>query len=250
MVEDDEDGGTGSNNVIISAEQHSNGAYSLKFAADEEDNALLYDIYKLITRGATPFSISQDIYIDGFDEVDGSDLGFVTVDIQGDNRIPTSAFNFEYDGTIDVLSAYNTIEDEYDFEPVGIFEDQTWYHIKTTFNLTAGTVQYYVNDALVFTATLPAGQIVDAISYQFDEYATSFYADNVVISTNVVSVAATNNAIVNGVTITDLNGRIVKTVAFKGMAEAQVNIAELSAGIYMMNIASDKGTVTKKIIKQ
>lgn len=111
-------------------------------------------------------------------------------------------------------------------------------------------MQYYVNDALVFTATLPAGQIVDAISYQFDAYATSFYADNVVISTNVVSVAATNNAIVNGVTITDLNGRIVKTAAFKGMAEAQVNIAELSVGIYMMNIASDKGTVTKKIIKQ
>ena len=250
MVEDDEDGGTGAINVIISAEQHSNGAYYLKFAADEEDNALLYDIYKHITPGATTFSISQDIYIDGLDEVDGSDLGFVTVDIQGDNRIPTSAFNFEYDGTIDVLSAYNAIEDEYDFESVGTFEDQTWYHLKTIFNLTAGTVQYYLNDALVFTATLPAGQIVDAISYQFDANATSFYADNVVISTNVVSVAATNNAIVNGVTITDLNGRIVKTAAFKGMAEAQINIAELSAGVYMMNIVSHKGTVTKKIIKQ
>lgn len=270
-VEDDEDGGTGSNNVIISAEQHSNGAYSLKFAADEEDNALLYDIYKLVTPGATTFSISQDIYIDGLDVESGSDLGFATVDIQGDNRIPTSAFSFVYDGTIEVLSAYNPIEDEYDSEQVGTFEDQTWYHIKSTFNLTAGTVQYYLNNALVFTATLPAGQMVDAISYQFDAYATSFYADNVVISTdvagidkvvaakfsvfpnpatNVVSVATTNNAIVNNITVTDLNGRIVTTANFNGVTEAQINIAQLSAGIYMMNITSDKGTAIKKIVKQ
>jgi len=270
-VEDDDDGGRGTNNVIISTTHHSNGANSLKFVADEEDNALLYDVYKLVTPGGTLFSITQDVFIDGIDDADGSDLGIVTVNIQGADRIPTSAFNFKYDGTIDVLSAYNAIEDEYDFENVGTFQDQTWYHIKTTFNLTAGTVKYYLNDELVYTATLPSGQTVNAIAYEFDDYTTSFYIDNIVFNTDIagmgkadaakfsvfpnpatnnVTITSTNNAIVNGVTITDLNGRMVKTVTLNGVTDARVNIAELSAGIYMMNIASDKGTVTKKIVKQ
>ena len=270
-VEDDEDGGTGPNNIVISTSQHSDGANSLKFVADEEDNTLLYDVYKFITPGSTTFSITQDVFIDGIDETDGSDLGFVTVDIQGENTIPNSAFSFEYDGTISVLSNYDAIEDEYYFEQVGTFQDQIWYHIKTTFNLTAGTVKYYLNNQLVYTATLPAGQGVDAIAYKFDDYTTSFYADNIIISTDVagidkvdaakfsvfpnpatnnVTIATTNNAIVNGITITDLNGRTVKTFTLNAGANANVNIAELSAGVYMMNIASDKGTVTKKIVKQ
>ncbi|WP_407934909.1 T9SS type A sorting domain-containing protein, partial [Flavobacterium lindanitolerans] len=32
-------------------------------------------------------------------------------------------------------------------------------------------------------------------------------------------------------------------------SSAQVNISDLSAGVYMMNINSDQGSVTKKIIK-
>jgi hypothetical protein len=49
---------------------------------------------------------------------------------------------------------------------------------------------------------------------------------------------------------TDVNGRIVKNVKFDGVSETQISVSELSSGIYMMKIVSDKGTTTKKVIKE
>ena len=54
----------------------------------------------------------------------------------------------------------------------------------------------------------------------------------------------------NSVSICDLNGRTILTKQFSGASDAQIDIAGLSAGMYIMTASSDKGTVTKKIIKQ
>jgi len=67
-------------------------------------------------------------------------------------------------------------------------------------------------------------------------------------TSNVVNVSA-NKALVSGVNFADLNGRVVKTAKFDGVAEAQVNISDLASGVYMMSISSDKGTTVKKIVK-
>ena len=40
-----------------------------------------------------------------------------------------------------------------------------------------------------------------------------------------------------------------KTFAYFKTEIDQVNISDLSSGVYMMNITSEKGSVTKKIIK-
>jgi hypothetical protein len=57
------------------------------------------------------------------------------------------------------------------------------------------------------------------------------------------------NVLVNAISITDLNGRVVKQNSFTDVTNVQVNISDLSSGVYMMNITTDKGSVTKKIIK-
>lgn len=54
----------------------------------------------------------------------------------------------------------------------------------------------------------------------------------------------------NGIQIVDLNGRTVKSVNFNSVSEATVNVSDLTAGIYMMNIATEKGTSTQKIVKK
>ena len=51
------------------------------------------------------------------------------------------------------------------------------------------------------------------------------------------------------VTITDLNGRVVKTVVL-GVNEAQINISDLSQGVYLLNATSNGATVTEKIVKK
>jgi hypothetical protein len=66
---------------------------------------------------------------------------------------------------------------------------------------------------------------------------------------NVVTIANADNVLVNAVSVTDMNGRVVKTAAFDGVAQATVNVSDLANGVYMMTISSDKGSVTKKIVK-
>ena len=64
-----------------------------------------------------------------------------------------------------------------------------------------------------------------------------------------ITVSNSENIFVNAISITDLNGRVVKQNSFSNLSNVQVNISDLSSGVYMINISSDKGSVTKKIIK-
>ena len=68
-------------------------------------------------------------------------------------------------------------------------------------------------------------------------------------ATNVINVNNKDNAPISSITFSDLNGRIVKQNAFNNESQVQMNISELSSGVYMMNITSKEGTTTKKIVK-
>lgn len=63
---------------------------------------------------------------------------------------------------------------------------------------------------------------------------------------NVVAVKNTKDIPVQSIHITDINGR---TVQFAHAAPNVINISQLAPGIYIMNIACEGGTITKKIIK-
>ncbi|MHA3789367.1 T9SS type A sorting domain-containing protein [Flavobacterium hauense] len=66
---------------------------------------------------------------------------------------------------------------------------------------------------------------------------------------NVVTIDNNQNIQISAISIVDINGRTVKSAQYDGVSNAQINISELSSGIYMMNIASDQGMTTKKIVK-
>jgi len=66
---------------------------------------------------------------------------------------------------------------------------------------------------------------------------------------DIVNISNDANYSLQSVNITDLNGRTVKSIKLNGEASAQVNISDLSSGIYMMNISSDQGSIIKKIVK-
>lgn len=69
-------------------------------------------------------------------------------------------------------------------------------------------------------------------------------------ASNVVKVSNNQGVQINQITITDLNGRTVKSQSFNNVADAEMNIADLSSGVYMMDIASKEGSVLKKIVKE
>jgi hypothetical protein len=65
---------------------------------------------------------------------------------------------------------------------------------------------------------------------------------------DVVNVSNSSNAIISTIEMTDLNGRVVKNVTLNA-TEGQINISDLSTGVYMMNVTSDQGSSIKKVVK-
>jgi len=66
---------------------------------------------------------------------------------------------------------------------------------------------------------------------------------------SIVNVTNANNALVTAISVADINGRTVKSSKFEGIATAQINVSDLASGVYMMTVTSDKGNITKKIVK-
>ena len=55
---------------------------------------------------------------------------------------------------------------------------------------------------------------------------------------------------ISTVQVVDLNGRQVISKSFNNVIDAQINVSDLSAGMYLVNITSGETTVTQKFLKQ
>lgn len=64
---------------------------------------------------------------------------------------------------------------------------------------------------------------------------------------DIVNINST--AVIDNITIMDMNGRVVKNITL-GVKEGQINITDLSEGVYILNAVSGSKSQTIKIIKQ
>lgn len=125
----------------------------------------------------------------------------------------------------------------------------TWINIdgigKTSLSFLSETVGFAggfstagVGGAYKFTNNLGTAK--------FDENSFTAYPNPV---NDLVTVTNKDNANFNAISITDINGRTVKTVKADNVSELQVNVSELNSGIYFLNISSENGKAVKKFIK-
>lgn len=66
---------------------------------------------------------------------------------------------------------------------------------------------------------------------------------------DVVTISNNDNVLVSEVTINDINGRIIKTLKVNNISEVQMNVSDLTSGVYFMNIITDSGKAVKKFVK-
>ncbi|HMI07541.1 MAG TPA: T9SS type A sorting domain-containing protein [Flavobacterium sp.] len=97
------------------------------------------------------------------------------------------------------------------------------------------------------------GFAVDDFKVTADDLSTdSFFSSNFKVYPNpassVLNVDAKTSAI-NEMQLTDLNGRIVKSIKANGVNNAQINISDLNAGVYFLKVTSNEGTGTTKVVK-
>jgi hypothetical protein len=130
-----------------------------------------------------------------------------------------------------------------------------WVQVTSTFT-APGTGVYYIG----FHCTSPAHTTANQGALLLDQvFVDSALGREEILSSelsvfpnpasNVINVANASSSLINGVEVVDINGRTVKTVKFDGVAEAQINISDLASGMYIMNISTDKGVATKKVVK-
>ena len=115
-------------------------------------------------------------------------------------------------------------------------------HTAGTGNTVSATSKY---DNLLVRASVTENLLGNAA---FNSVVASFaniYPNPVVdfASINVV------DAQINAITVTDINGRIVKTGNSNELLNAKIDLSDLNAGMYLMTIDTDKGVSTEKIIK-
>lgn len=164
-----------------------------------------------------------------------------------------------------------------------VLDADTWYRIGFAYNTTTGEVIFKTNT--VYTGLNAANWVgpfdpteVDFVSavpstntvvsdLTFDNLTVKATATEGLLGTteiqglentiaiypnptnNVVNVKG-NNVGFTAVSFTDINGRVVKTVNVDTTSETEISISELNSGVYFMNITTDSGVVTKKIVKQ
>ncbi len=182
----------------------------------------------------------------------------------------SNIFRFRFNGKIAVV---DVVEDELilmELNEAYTWSANTWYSVKIVFT-ASNNIEYYLNDELIHTGALfrnapiselrfvhnnvsgyglidniklgaPSASVDDHLSQQFAMYPNP--------TTGIVNITNNENVLVSQVNVTDLNGRVVKTVKFDNVSEAQVDISGLSAGMYIMNITTNQGIATKKVVKK
>lgn len=93
-----------------------------------------------------------------------------------------------------------------------------------------------------FKVTATSMSVNDAFSSKFSMYPNP--------ATTVVSISNLDKIAVDTVSVTDLNGRIMKTQQLGGVETADIPVSELASGIYFINITTEQGVATKKFIKK
>jgi hypothetical protein len=64
-----------------------------------------------------------------------------------------------------------------------------------------------------------------------------------------ITIASNNGIVLEKLSIIDMNGKAIKTVILKNQFQNNIAIEDLASGVYFINILSDKGQITKKLIK-
>ncbi|MCY1221306.1 hypothetical protein D3C87_342720 [compost metagenome] len=140
----------------------------------------------------------------------------------------------------------------------GFVYPKTWTQYTYTVSGLTGATPVKFGFRYFVTAGGPNGNNSDIIgidTFSVDRTlnTSDFFANNFSMypnpSTGLVNLASKNNVAINTIQITDLNGRVVRNINTNSVSETQINISDLTTGMYFLNIQTDLGSGTTKIVK-
>lgn len=138
------------------------------------------------------------------------------------------------------------VEEDYglytDYETLAISVDLSAYVGSATVQVR---FQYIANDA----DTLSIDDVTVNGTFGVNEVLSTNFGVSPNPAKDIVTLTNTGNNVVNSVSITDINGRTIKTIDANSNSSLQINVSDLNAGIYFMDINTEAGKAVKKFIK-
>lgn len=166
---------------------------------------------------------------------------------------------FSYDGKILILE---NIDTEFRVTEIGTWQEDIWYDITVSGN--AEGVEYSLNGELKYTGALLYN--IDELRFAHDNYSGSAFFDEITIqhsTLNITDVAVAMFKIYPNPTkdilnlegadnildyaIYDLTGKQLKATQ---TPNNNVDVSHLSQGVYLIQLNTENGTVSKKFIKE
>lgn len=169
-----------------------------------------------------------------------------------------------FNGDILVADTVPTLQ----FVNVGTFTPDVWLEFKIVHDFVGGSLEYYVDDTLIYTGNVVNGTSIDQMLLFSSFNQTGIYVDNVNFTTpsmnveefsdlnfeiypnpttEVINITAKNPYKINAVSIYDMTG---KKIDAKLSANQSVNVSSLSTGTYILVVDTDKGKQNVKFVKK
>lgn len=216
-----------------------------------------------IRKSILSYSKTEYSFYYKIEAIGGSNYGMLITESGPANR---RVAGFNIDPATGTLSVYNN--DVIEGTTTAILPG-VWYKFKMIVNMPEKTVAYFINDTSLGVKSVNTDAAgFDRISFAYNMN-TGFTVDDIKITnmnatlgtsdvdiqnTLTISPNPTSDLItiksqekIDSVEILDVLGRIV----FKNnKVEDQIRMSEFETGTYMIKINTEKGTITKKIIKK
>ncbi|MFP3831565.1 T9SS type A sorting domain-containing protein [Chryseobacterium sp. SIMBA_028] len=248
----------------ISVDYATDGNSSLKIVREStfgiQSEPIIGGFYNLsIPLDFANFSVSFDI---NMSQMNGAVFGFQAVNSLEEKYVVR--VDFDKTGKMKVLNSVSAIPGL--IATSGIWNPNTWYRIKVVG--TAADIRYYLNDILIYTGTVASTFNIDQLRFVHNNGLGIGYIDNIKINSETVmslketvvnkkKVILYPNPVVDFIHINSSNKiknvRVYDLVGKKidvTLNDGKVDVRNLVAGEYLLNIETERGDFTEKIIKK
>lgn len=264
--------GTGTVNIsgqTISTEQSVGGTRSLKLiketAYGTQQNPVI-GAFKTLSYPITytDFTLSFDIRLTE-QTTSSSDFEFQTVGDGPDGGIYVIRLKFAFNGTIQAAQTTGTGSSF--ATTTGTWNTNTWYRVRI--EGSPNGIEYFINDTSIYSGNFFSNYNFDEIRFTHDNWGGNGFIDRIAIN-NEAELSVNEPIAVSGklfkvfpnpttdyllvdtaeaieaITIYNLEGRQLEVpVDFN-----RVDVGNLSAGTYMIQVTNSQGTQTEKFIKK
>lgn len=259
------------NQIIIVDDKSTDGENSLFLEglnspfADANQNIALVGAFSDLFDLDDEFVIAEfDIFLTDIANEDNEASDFIFQLQSTVEQLITSRMVFNFQDNIQIVESG---DEGPVFATIGTFDREEWISVKIIHDFDANQIGYYINNELVHTGDVWGAQSANQIVILYDNFDSSAYIDNILISDDEVLsneefiaendfVHFTNNnllhlqasSILTNALIYDMSGRQVVSEKINN-TNGTIDLNMLSSGMYIVRVATEDANHSFKIVR-